>query len=275
MKYWGRHYKLTIGIGSQAVTIMPPFRISFNVDKSIKGGINKAKVRIWGLKESTRLSLVKDEQSPDYLPIELMVGYGDNLELLFKGSVRKGEFSREGANFINLLECFDGGVDIVKGFTNTVVKSKHDAIMASLGDMVNTSLGSVSITGDLIRPVVLVGNSSDLITSQLSEDYDFFIDNEQLFVIKNDEVTASYAPLVSASTGLLNTPIINKGVLPFRTMINPSLKLANLCKVESKYNPEINGVYRIEQMTYTGDSKGADWIQVVSGRIVNNVKVVK
>jgi len=266
--YWRRNYQLTIGVGSQAVTVKPPFRVSFSVDKSVEVGLNKAKIRVWGLSPNTRLKLIKDEWSREYFPIELKVGYDDKLELLFRGSVRQGEFSREGADFISTMDCFDGGVDVVNGFTNTVATTKRDVILSALGDMPNTRLGEVSKVGDLVRPRVMIGNSSSLIAGQLEEGEEFFIDNEQLFVITRDEVRSNYAPLVTARTGLLDTPVVSKGKITFNTMLNPTLKIASLCKVESKYNPEVNGVYRIEQMTYAGDYNGADWTQSVSGRLM-------
>lgn len=275
MMYWPRNFKLTIGVGSQAVIVKPPFRISFSVDKSVEVGLNKAKIRVWGLKQSTRLKLVKDEWSQEYFPVELRVGYQGNLELLFRGSVRKGEFNRDGADFISILDCFDGGVDVVNGFTNTVATTKKDVILSALGDMPNTKLGSVTKEGDLVRPRVMIGNSSSLIEGQLEEDEEYFIDNEQLFVIKKDEVRSTYAPLVTARTGLLNTPVVTKGKVQVDTMMNPTLKIAGLFKLESKYNPEVNGVYRIEQMTYQGDYKGADWVQSISGRLANNVQAVR
>lgn len=273
-EYWKRNYQLTVGVGSQAVIIRPPFRISFSVDKSVEVGLNKAKIRVWGLSQATRLKLIKDEWSQDYFPIELQIGYQDKLELLFRGSVRKGEFNREGADFISTMDCFDGGVDVVNGFTNTVATTKKDVILSALGDMPNTTLGKVSKEGDLVRPRVMIGNSSSLIAGQLEEGEEFFIDNEQLFVIKRDEVRSTYAPLVTARTGLLDTPTVTKGKVAFNTMMNPTLKIAGLCKVESKYNPEVNGVYRIEQMNYAGDYSGADWKQSVSGRLANNVKAL-
>lgn len=274
MIYWKRDYQLRVGVGSQAVTIAPPFRVSFTVDKSIDVGLNKAKIRIWGLKQSTRLKLIKDEWSQDYFPIELMIGYGGKLEVLFRGSVRQGDFNREGADFISTLDCFDGGVDTVNGFTNTVATTRKGVVEAALADMPNTKEGAITKEGDLIRPVVLIGNSANLIQQQLDDDEHFFIDNEQLFVINKNEVRSNYAPLVSAKTGLMNTPVVSKGKINFDTMINPTLKLAGLCKVESKYNPEINGVYRIEQMSYTGDYKGNDWVQTVSGRLASNVRAI-
>lgn len=275
MIYWERNYQLRVGVGSQAVTVVPPFRIAFSVDKSVGIGLNKAKIRVWGLQQSTRLKLIKDEWSRDYIPIELMIGYQGKLELLFRGSVRIGEMEREGADFISSMECFDGGVDVANGFTNTVVNSKKGAVEAALSDMPNTKSGAITKSGTLVRPVVLIGNSANLIERQLDEDEEFFIDNEQLFVINRDEVRSSYAPLVSAATGLMNTPVISKGKLSFDTMINPTLKLAGLCKIESKYNPEVDGVYRIDQTNYAGDYKGNDWVQSVVCRLVSNTRVAR
>lgn len=267
MRYWGRDYRLTVGVGSKAVIVEPPFRMSFTADKTISVALNKAKISVWGLQQSTRLKLVKDEWSKDYFPIQLEVGYEGKIESVFKGSVRSGEFARDGADFVSTLDCFDGGFDTINSFTNTVASGKKQAIESALADMPNTALGMITKAGDLIRPRILVGNSTALIEGLLDEDDEFFIDDEQLYVIKAADTRSNFAPLVSAKTGLLNTPVVSKGKLTFDTILNPTLKIAGLCKVESKFNPNVNGVYRIEQMTYSGDTHGGDWKQSVLARL--------
>lgn len=269
-----RDYRLTIGIGNQAVEVVPPISITFSATKSTDATLNKLILKIWNLRQSNRLALVKDEDDDEYIPLELFIGYQGRLQLLFRGSVHKGEHQREGADFTNTIECLDGGKDVLDSFTSTVVRGKDQAIRTALGNMPHTSEGAITPHADLVRPKVLVGNSARLITDMLDDDERFFIDDEQLYVLRNDEVRSDLAPLVTARTGLLNTPQASKGEVTFQTIMNTSLKVAGLCQLESRTAPDLNGVYRIEQMNYSGDYSGSDWMQTVTAKRAQNYKVV-
>ena len=270
-----RDYQLTIGVGSRAVVVRPPIKITFSATKSTDTNLNKLILKIWNLKPSNRLALVKDEDDDSYIPLELSVGYQAKTQLLFRGSVRIGEYTREGADYTNTIECLDGGTDALKSFTSVTVRGKDEAIRAALGDMPNTGAGSITEYGDLVRPKVIVGNSARVITDMLDEDESMFIDNEQLFVLRNDEVRGTQAPLVSAKTGLIGVPESSKDEVTFSTLMNPLLQVAGLCKLESIMAPDLNGIYRIKRMDYSGDSDGNDWSQLVTVKRAQNYKVVR
>ncbi len=269
-----RDYRLTIGVGNQAVTVVPPINITFSATKSTDVALNKLILKVWNLRQASRLALVKDEDDDEYIPLELSVGYQGRIRLLFRGSVHKGEHQREGADFINTIECLDGGNDALNSFTSATVRGKDQAIRAALGDMPNTGEGAITQNPQLVRPKVLVGNSARLITDMLDDDETFFIDDEQLFVLRDNEVRSDLAPLVTARTGLLNTPQASKGEVTFQTIMNPTLKVAGLCKLESVTAPDLNGVYRIDQINYSGDYTGDDWTQIITAKRAQNYKVV-
>jgi hypothetical protein len=170
---------------------------------------------------------------------------------------------------VNTIECLEGGNDALNSFTSATVRGKDQAIRAALGDMPNTREGAITQHAQLVRPKVLVGNSARLITDMLDDDETFFIDDEQLFVLRDNEVRSDVAPLVTARTGLLNTPQASKGEVTFQTIMNPTLKVAGLCKLESRTAPDLNGVYRIDQINYSGD-----WTQTVTAKRAQNYKVV-
>jgi hypothetical protein len=270
-----RDFELIIGLGSEAVTVTPPIRISFSAEKTTKISLNKLDVKIYNLKESTRLQLIKDEEDKKYIPIKLLAGYLDRKELIFKGNVHVGEHSREGAEFVSTLQALDGGVDFLQSFTSATVTTKAAAIDAALGTMGNTARGSITQINDLIRPKVLVGNSARLITDMLADDEAFFIDNEQANIIKNDEVRSGLTPVVSASTGLINTPSSQKGIVTLQTMLNPDIKIAGLISLESVTAPDLDGIYRVETITYSGDYAGNEWAQTVTAKRAGSYKVVR
>lgn len=270
-----RDYRVTIQLKGEVVEIRPPFNISMSANESsLNKSLNSLNLKIPGLKESTRLKLIKFELDKDkYLPIKVEVGYLGKLYTAFKGSVRTGELSREGATFVNTLECFDGHPDFTSAFTSKTVERKSLSVDAILEDMPNTGKGSITSFQESTRPKVLVGASSDLLAT-IAEDKEFYIKDEKIFIIGQDDVISNIAPLVNARTGLKNVPQQDHIETTFTTVLNPTLKIGGLCQLESIGNPAVNGLYRIFQVTTNAQYKGA-WEQVVTCRPISNYKVVR
>ncbi len=314
METFYRDYRLTVGIGNQAVIIQPPITISFKALESVsKKSLGKLSVSINGLKPSTRLQLLKSEDEERYIPVRLEVGYDGKLRQVFQGSVKSGAVKREGAIHIVSLECEDGGHDYINSFTSRTVRGKDQVVDSVLKDMPNTNKGSVTKQQALIRPKVLVGSSSKILTDTLAPDESFFIKDERVHILKANEVTSGNIPVVNARSGLLNTPQStkisaqddggkkgktptnepdtdpagkkdtdsstlaksSKGQIVFDTKLNPTLVIGGLCAVESLTNPALNGVYKIYQIETSGQNNGAAWYQKVVCQPAGSYRVIK
>lgn len=266
-----RQFEFAFGSGNDAIIIKPPIRIQFGGEKfagSIDGdtprGLNKINISLHNLSEGTRQKLVKDSNESKYIPIQLLVGYGQDLKPMFKGSVHRGIVEKRGADIITTIEALDGGFDAFTGYTSQTVRGKREAITKILQDMPNTTEGKVTKQDEIIRPRVLVGNSLKLLKEQVADGQQIFIDNEQLFIIKEDEAVSLFVPLVSAETGLINTPQRENSLVTFESMINPELRIGGLCKLESVVNKHLNGIYKIYSLSYSGDNYGEDWKMTVN-----------
>lgn len=286
-----RDYRLTIGIGSQAVTILPPFRIRFSVDKSDKADLNKATIKIDGLNEDKRRRLVRDpdekpekdkdgkdkptsNQNNGYFPVLLEIGYEGRLETIFRGSIDEAGSVRENdGQFVTTISAMDGGEDFLRSFVATSVTSKAAAVDAVLGTMPNTKKGKIGAQADISRPKVLVGNSMQTIQDMLDPDQRWFIDDERLNILGGNEVVSGYIPVVSAETGLINTPEADKKEVTINTFLNPSIKVGGLYQLISVTAPHRNGIYKCTLITYSGDFDGSDWYQRVTGEIAESYVV--
>ncbi len=283
-----RDYRLTIGIGAQAVVISPPFRIRFSIDKSDKADLNKATIKVDGLNPDKRRRLVRDpDEKPEkdkdgkdkptsnsnkgYFPVLLEIGYQGKLETIFRGSIDEAGSVRENdGQFVTTISAMDGGEDFLRGFVATSVTSKAAAIDAVLGTMPNTKKGKIGAQGDITRPKVLVGNSMQTIQDMLDPGQRWFIDDERLNILGGNEVVSSFVPVVSAETGLINTPEADKKEVTITTWLNPSLKVGGLYQLISVTAPHRDGVYKCKLITYSGDIDGSDWHQRVTGEISEN-----
>ena len=82
-----RDYELIITLTSgETVKIIPEIRVQFEIDKSIYGGLNACKIKIFNLSGDKQRKLVKDKEDNVRLPFLIKAGY-DKLETLFKGTV--------------------------------------------------------------------------------------------------------------------------------------------------------------------------------------------
>jgi len=270
-----RNYELTVQVSSgEAVLVKPPMRVSFSANKSAVGGLNKLTVNVYNLNQTHRLALAKDAEDPKRIPITFRVGYKDSMQLLFKGTVHRGTNTREGADFVTELECLDGGHDFLTGFISATVKGKVRALDAVLAGLPNSGKGKLTALTDTTRPTVLVGSPARLLDRLVGEGEAWYVDDEKLFILKSDEVVSTFVPVVNAATGLLNTPTREALRVTFDTLLNPTLRIGGLCKLESVSAPQMDGVYKIDSIGYNGDNYGATWAQSVTCLVAQDYKAI-
>lgn len=269
-----RDYELIIKTNTgEAVTIKPNIRVQFDVVKSVDGGLNSCRIRIYNLSKDKRKKLVKeDTDTTNKLEFLLKAGY-NKIETLFKGFVLECFSEKSGADIVTTISAMDGLVDAQGSYTSTTVK-KGDAINVILKDMPNTTRARISERPVVNRAKVLVGNSLKLVENNLKDDETYYIDEGKLYIIKQNEVVSDIIPLVNASTGLLNTPTKKKYEVTFNTLLNPTIRIGCQVKLESIYAENLNGTYKVLTITYRGDSMGTDWSQEVICVRLNETKLL-
>lgn len=270
-----RDYKLTITTDSEAVIVRPPMRIVFSCDKANQGGLNKLNIQISDLNENQRSRIVKDKNQDKLINVELAVGYQNGtIETIFKGDVFFGTNARAGADYISSLQCLTSMNDYKNSFTSATVTTKEAAVAVLADSMPNTQIGKITQLPEIIRPKVLVGNPYFLFKDLTPDFANFYIDDEQIFIVKKTEVIGSIIPVVTSRTGLLNTPQREQEKVTFTTLMNPSLRLDSRCQLISELAPYLNGIYKIVQITYAGDFEGKEWQQTVTAFADKNFEVL-
>jgi hypothetical protein len=300
---FNRNYSLEIiTFNNQKITIQPEIKITFDVTKSVNGGLNSGTVQVYNLSETKRNQIVKDEDleeedkekkeekkskeekkeekkeegvrilPADYMQFELKAGYS-KIETIFKGAISKASSKKQGADFVTSIEAYDGLYDMQNSYTSKVVKGKVSEQI--IKDMPTVKKGKITEQNPLLRPRVLVGNSFKILEENLALNETYYVDDGVIHIIKEKEVTSGYIPLVNSETGLLNTPEKTQKEVKFETMMNPLLRIGGLMQLESLYDKRFNGVYKINTIHYTGDYTGSDWKQEVFCIACNDYKVVK
>ena len=273
-----RQYRLFIRFtATDVVEITPPLNIKFEAKKTIISDVNELKLQIFNLNLDKRNKLIKDkaQQSGNekYLQVILQVGYSTLVDV-FIGNVYEAGSSKVGADWITTLVCKDGGFDFRNSFTSKTVAPSIDITDELIKDMPNTNKGKISRPNTRIRPKVLVGNTTNLIEENLQDDEAYFIDNEKLNVIKNNELLDDFAVEVSKDTGLLNAPLKQESFIICETLMNPVIKVGGQILLKSSII-ELNNLYRVDTMQFTGDFRGQDWKQTLYLRKSTGFKVLK
>ena len=302
---FNRNYSLEIiTLDNKKITIQPELRITFDVTKSVKGGLNNGTIQIYNLSQTHRNLIVKDEDiteedkekkeeknktdaqkeaselkdagirtlPADYMQFELKAGYS-KIETIFKGAISKASSKKQGAEFVTTIEAYDGLYDMQNSYTSKVVKGKISEQV--IKDMPTIKKGKITEQNPLLRPRVLVGNSFKILEENLALNETYYVDDGVIHIIKEKEVTSGYIPLVNSETGLLNTPEKLQKEVKFETMMNPLLRIGGLMQLESLYDKRFNGIYKVNTIHYTGDYSGSDWKQEVLCIACNDYKVVK
>lgn len=275
---FGRDYRLFIRFTkTDVVEIKPPLRIQFEGKKTIISDINELKIKIYNLDLTKRNKLIKDkaQQSEEdkYLQVVLQVGY-DTLVDIFIGNIFEVGSAKVGADQITTLVCKDGGFDFRNSFTSKTVAPSISVVEELIKDMPNTKKGKISTPAQRVRAKVLVGATADLIQQNLTEDETFFIENEQLNVIKTNEILDNFAVEVSSATGLLNAPLKQETFVIVETLMNPAIKAGGQVQLISEVL-ELNELYRVETIEFSGDYRGQDWKQTLYMRKSTGFKVLK
>jgi hypothetical protein len=60
----------------------------------------------------------------------------------------------------------------------------------------------------------------------------------------------------------------------FSTLLNPSIRLGGLCRLNSELIDYVNDVYKVQQIEYKGDTRGADWSQKITAFHNDNFNTV-
>lgn len=255
-------------VPGRELTITNPFRIQFEAVKSIAGfGLNKLNAKLYGLAERNRDYFVKDVEQRKFLRLELSAGYSGNVKKIFTGDLHRGSNKLTKDGFETSFECFDGGFDYINSYTSRTVVGKQNTVNAILQDMPNTQKGKVKDFPQLVRPKVLMGASSKLLEDFTGPGESFYIEDGRVNIIKNGEIVTTLIPVVNSDTGLIGTPEREFSRVTFETLMNPSIVPGGRVELRSQVASHLDGTYRVDSVTYTGDTEGNDWKQKVTAFI--------
>lgn len=275
------NYKLSAKTNDgDQITIERPFTLEFNIKRSFLSSANACTLRIYNLNPKTRSRLFKDTQDFSVIrKLELLAGYGNDLALVFSGDIYECTSTREGVNNITEINCYDGGAAYANGTISrqypqgTALRNILSDLTASLNQY-GVQLGYVGgVASESGRGNSYSGNPVRII-QELTKG-GAFIDNGIMNILAEREVFADDILLITAETGLLNTPRRNNLNVEIETLFEPQAKVGQIAQVSSlTAQKELNQPYKIVGIDHSGiisestRSKGVTKLELLFGELI-------
>lgn len=256
------------------LVIKPPFTLEFDVKRNFWGTSNNtAEVRIYNLSENNRnLCRFDVDNYGEFRRVVLQAGYGDQLSTIFIGNLQEGYSQREGTNFITTLSFLDGGYNFQNSIINQTFEnglSLNQIFIQMIQSMPGISVGAIGNYPEVnIRSSAYAGYTTALL-NELSLG-GFFIDKAKAHVLNPDEaIESNDVVVVSAQTGLLNTPRLSATFLHFDMIFEPRIDVGRLILLEALTDKKFNRFWKVAEVQHRGVISEA-----VCGDVITTVSCV-
>jgi len=255
--------------------VKPTLRMTFKVEKSLNRDPNKADLKIWNLSEKSRKAMQTEEK----LPVIIEAGYVGNLQQIFSGNMEFSSSSRQGPDWITELQSGDGSqayrsARISESFgpgtqLSALLKKAAEGLGVGLGNAVEKFDGGGFRGGltELTKGASIVGRVSDVLDKFVTTaGFEWSIQDGQLQVLKPDETTSDQAVRLTQESGLIGSPELGeKGRLKARSLLQGNLVPGRSVEVIAE---QVDGFFRIQKTTHTGDTWGTPWYSDIEARPV-------
>lgn len=258
-------------------------KIGFDISKGIQSSQNTAVIELWNLTEGHRNAVGKELDE-----ITLEAGYlppfeTGNVGVIFKGQIRDVEHRRDGMDIITKLSCGDGDKafrrsTISKTFPKgTKVEDVVDELYKQF-EKENVRSGERKYPQgmpEFKRPYSMCGSCTREM-DRLGRGKGFYwsIQNGTFELIPSDGYIGDIV-LLSAQTGLIDTPTITDNGVKASALLNPEIRPNRRVQIQSEVlemNAE-GGMYRVSQVAFSGDNRDGDFRVELHGEAVKGGKV--
>ena len=282
-----RVYRLLIGKkGSEQGIEITNLRIQFDIQKTSDKNPNNSKIKIWNLKKSTRQEIEKPNTR-----CLLYAGYKEDAGpvLIFSGSVTYTFTKFEPPDIITEMDLGDG-VQEIRDTTISVGYGKNVKSKQIFNDVAKKMEVSLTMPNDIEdrewkNGLSYYGSARTLLDKTAkASNLEWSIQNGVLQVIEAGMVTTRQGIEISSSSGMVGSPDSEredkaeskgekgkssksdkgKSTEPkqqwdgwkVKTLLLPMLNPGDRVLLNSR---AVDGVFRIEELTHTGDSHEGDW----------------
>lgn len=250
-------YRVTIYTPEETIIIQSPITCQMSVTRNVHASSCSASVQLYNLAPSTRDKIFQDVFIPEqsqwkYLHIEAGYGSYDSMSLIFMGRILQAYSQKSGgatdiitniqAQALDLFDCnsshtFTAGTSY-KDIYNTIAQDLPNCVIGNTG----------ALEGEIKTPTTFDGNALEQL-NKLSGG-NTFIDNGMLNTIMNNECIDVPVPVISDTSGLLETPMRRDASLTIKSIFLPELIIGQLLEIKSGVFSNYNGQYKVMGFTH-------------------------
>lgn len=263
------------GNAQDNVIILEGYRTSFEFTAAGQLQMGQARIRIFGVTQQVMdaASVIAFQNIDTRLGVTVQVYAidGEQDSLVFNGYVTMawGDYSSMPDVCLNMQaqsalfaaqktskpKSYKGAVDVASVFS--VLAREGGYILENNG--VQTKLYDVYLASSLLEQIRDLAKQAKI---------DFGIEDNVLWIAPKNAGRGGFAPLISASTGLVGYPMFNGVGVVFKTLYNPAIRAGGRIKLETDIN-RANGEWVVASIAHSLSSEmpNGPWFSTV---VANN-----
>lgn len=278
-----RRCRLVLGNEHGQALDLSDLHITFDIEQAQVGIPSSATIRAYNISEETQ---AKAQNEFDY--VELSVGYGDDISVLFAGQIRQfnaGQHENATDTFMDFIvqdsdKAYNWAV-VNQSLAAGSTKKDHLRVISEAFGKYGVTPGYQSTLSDqpLPRGKVFYGAARDHMR-RLSDNAgaDWAFANGKLNVIPVREALPGEAVVLTSKTGMIGLPTQTVDGIRVRCLIDPRIRFGGIVKLDNasiqtaSINVEYSainytagfdrdGLYKVYSINSRGDTRGSDWEQ--------------
>lgn len=252
-------------------------RVRFEIKRSVGGYDSIAYIEIYNLAPEKKGALQEDS-----IPIQLIGGYENNRAVLFSGIVGASNSYKDGVDIVTEVWARDL-VNLGEKYSNVSIRNPRDLkqVITRLASNASIPVGEINVAEANFTGPLTFSESFVYAMNKLASNFNFiwYILDGQLRVYSIDRTSAKRIYTFSASTGLLETPILTEIGVDAVVLLEPSITPFDLYEVQSTgvrvgqaatdvrgINLDPLGEQKVLDLVHTGDTHADQWITRVRGQ---------
>ncbi|HDS1058186.1 baseplate hub protein [Pseudomonas putida] len=260
-------------------------RITFQIIHFAGNALSVAEIAIYNVSDRSARQMLGDGVESKYEFISLEAGYESNFGSVFIGQITNVQrFMEDGGSTSGIrFFCQSQAKDRDQRIINLTLAPETDPVQI-IEECASHFGAEIQFFGDFsglkrrsggtVLQGALVSRMNELAAAY---EFDWMVENNAMKIIKKGFAMPVKA-VISATTGMIGSPVVTDSEVGIRCALNPKLKLGDTIKLESMaprfefsdvffYKVERTigeGFYKIYSLAFIGDSHGDPWESQVS-----------
>lgn len=245
-------------------------RVKFSIKKTLTGAPNASVIEVMNLKresmERIRASLAK---------VRLSVGWKNTgLSLLASGGILSSLTEKDGTDSATKMQVLDGYGGQVKGVTNKTFggnSSISDVVKELAQSMPGVNIGDIDVDGLIGSGGLSISDRSADALDKIASQYGFSwsVQDGTFQAIQDTRTFNRVSEISTRSRNLIRAVPILSGPMQIESgveitaVMDSRVSPGNQVKLESAVNPNLNGIYKIHEVDFEGDTMDNNWIMKI------------